>query len=135
MRSPLNSSSRCTAVQSTRAPHSHPCWNRQLDAPLAPTPRVKRNFGLTSESTYFLLLTVAPDFLTNFQRTSHQDLGLQVLQGARRKLCCFDSAAGGLLMPAITSASSAAASWPIQTFEAPPSSSTSIRVGVACTFT
>src|SRR5260370_20287297 len=82
-------------------------------------------------------MDVATDYklATNFQRSSHQDLGLQVSQGARRKLCCFDSALGGLLMAAITSASSAAGSSPIQTLETLPCLSASIRVGVACTFT
>src|SRR5260370_35401594 len=86
---------------------SRACQHPQLHALPAPTPRVRRNFGLISESTYFLLMTVVPDFPTNFQRSSNQDLGLQVLQGARRKLCCFDSAADALLMAAIASASCA----------------------------
>src|SRR6266436_6057648 len=43
--------------------------DQQPYALLAPTPRAKRNFGLTLESTYFLLMTVVPDFPTTFQRT------------------------------------------------------------------
>src|SRR6266481_7517803 len=61
---------------------SRACQHPQLHALPAPTPRVKRNFGLISESTYFLLLTVVPDFPTNFQRTSTSRLRLTSL--ARR---------------------------------------------------
>src|SRR6266478_413504 len=44
--------------------------------------RAKQNFGLPSELTYFLLMTVVTDFPTNFQRTLTSRLRLTSL--ARR---------------------------------------------------
>ncbi len=52
---------------------SEGCQHPQTNALPAPTPRVMRNFGLTLESTYFLLVTVVSDFQTNFQTNVHMD--------------------------------------------------------------
>src|SRR5260370_1206845 len=57
IRSPRDSRPWCYKIRRSEGEgrHAHDCRHRQQHAPPAPTPRVKRNFGLSLESTYFLL--------------------------------------------------------------------------------
>src|SRR5260370_880646 len=71
---------------STPRPHALP----------VPTTRAKRNFGLTSESTYFLLMTVVSDFPTNFQRTFSSRLRLISLERRSQETLLFGLGGRGL---------------------------------------